>query len=353
MCVVRARCLSKLCMLACACWLHTCARTNVLLFFNFFYFVASVCVLAVRACFSPRACVRMCDLRACCLSKLGMPACACWLRAHVRARQCSFIVFFYYSILCFFFISLRVSVCSLCVRASVHVRVNVFAMCVCAVWALHARVAVCAEYPRARSLISFYYLLFFYFDCCVLVLFSFLFRCECLCAICACVILVRVRVYACVRVLSVLCMPACVMTVRVRARQCSFIIFVFVLFCFRFILLWVSVFSLYVRAACPRVFSTCVLACCLLSILVCPRACWLTACVRAIILYFIFLFQFSLILIVVFYCCFLFFSTHYVLTVRACCICTYKSVCVRARDVCVFGRGGGVRVRACVCECKG
>ena len=73
-----------------------------------------VCVVFTRVC--PRAC--------------WLPTCV--LTAQVRARQCSFI-FFYILFLCFF-ISLRMSVCSLCVRASsVHVRVYVCALCVHAV----------------------------------------------------------------------------------------------------------------------------------------------------------------------------------------------------------------------------
>ena len=170
------------------------------------------------------------------LSKQARHARVCVLTACPRARAPMFFYcFFYYFILCFFYFV--VSVCVLVLRACFSPRVCTCLRCACVLSELCMPACVCAEYPRARSLISFYYFLFFYFDCCVLVLFSFLFRCECLCASCACVILVRVRVYACVRVLSVLCMPACVMTVRVRARQCSFIIFVFVLFCFRFILL--------------------------------------------------------------------------------------------------------------------
>ena len=133
--VVCARILSLL-LCVCACSLPTCARANVLLLFLilFFYFVANLCVLAVRACFSPRAFARMCDMRACCLIKLCMSACACWLTAHVRARQCSFIVCVFFNfILLFFFISLRMSLCSLCARASIHVRVYVCVMCVRAV----------------------------------------------------------------------------------------------------------------------------------------------------------------------------------------------------------------------------
>ena len=129
--VVCARILSLL-LYVCACSLPTCARANVLLLFLiiFFNFVASLCVLAVRACFSPRAFVRMCDMRACCLIKLCMPACACWLPAHVRARQCSFIVcVFLISFYCFFLFRWE-SLCTRCVCVFQSTCVCTWVICV-------------------------------------------------------------------------------------------------------------------------------------------------------------------------------------------------------------------------------
>ena len=147
--VVCARILSLL-LYVCACSLPTCARANVLLLFLiiFFNFVASLCVLAVRACFSPRAFVRMCDMRACCLIKLCMPACACWLPAHVRARQCSFIVcVFLISFYCFFYFVVNVSVLVMCAHFNPRPCVRMCDVCACCLsklcmsaWVLNTRV---------------------------------------------------------------------------------------------------------------------------------------------------------------------------------------------------------------------
>lgn len=76
----RSRCMCEHAVftLACLCGLiaHVCARQYS--FIVFFYFVVSLCgVFVVRACFIPRAFVRMCDVSACCLIKLCMSACAC------------------------------------------------------------------------------------------------------------------------------------------------------------------------------------------------------------------------------------------------------------------------------------
>ena len=69
------------------------------------------------------------------VSKQTVHGHVCVLTAHVRARQCSFIVVFLYFVLfMFFFLYYFVaSVCVLCVRASVHVLVHVCVKCVRAV----------------------------------------------------------------------------------------------------------------------------------------------------------------------------------------------------------------------------
>ena len=154
--------------------------------------------------------------------------------------------------------------CSLCVRASVHVRVCVCAMCVRACVLSKLFMSVCVRNTRVRAR-QYSFIICISFVLIVVFLFYFVAS--------ACVLPVRACcpstcVYVCACILSVLCMPACVRTVRVHAHQCFFL-FLFC-FCSR-----VSVCSLCVCAVCPPAFSTYVgvRACCLCYILVCPRAC--------------------------------------------------------------------------------
>ena len=247
----------------------------------FFILFRCECLCAVRACFSPRACARMCEVRACCLSKLWMATCACWLPT--------------------------------CARANVNF---------------------------------------------ILRFILFRYKC-CLCARCACVLQSTcVCVYVrCACVMSKLFMSALVLNTRVRAdcprARASMFFFLF-LFCFCWILLRVSVCSLCVCAACPRAFSTCVCvcvcvcACCLCSIqavLVCPRECWLPACVRANVFTSCFYFCFVLFLLFVF--CDLWVSVCS-LCVRAAFV---RMLCVCVVCVHLYGCKGEAECVLCVCEC--
>ena len=116
--------------------------------------------------------------------------------------------------------------CSLCVRASVHVRVCVCAMCVRACVLSKLFMSACVRNTRVRAR-QYSFIICISFVLIVVFLFYFVAS--------ACVLPVRACcpstcVYVCACILSVLCMPACVRTVRVHAHQCSFFIFVLFLF---------------------------------------------------------------------------------------------------------------------------
>ena len=90
------------CMPACVLTAHVrdnCPRARASMFFYcFLYFILCSFFISlqmsVRVCFSSRACVRMCDVSACYLSKFCMLACACWLHTCARAIVLLFFIFF-------------------------------------------------------------------------------------------------------------------------------------------------------------------------------------------------------------------------------------------------------------------
>ena len=126
------------------------------------------------------ACVRAVFTLVCPRARESMSACA---------RQCSFIVVFFYFVVFMFFIItciplLRVSVCCACVLQSTCLCTYVRMKCVRAVskQTVHGHVCVLTAHVRARQ--CSFIVVFLYF---VLFMFFFiLFRCECLCAVRAC-----------------------------------------------------------------------------------------------------------------------------------------------------------------------
>ena len=216
-------------------------------------------MLAVRACFSPRACVRMCEMRA--LSKQTLYAHVCVLTAHVRARQCSFIVFSYiYLCVFFYFVA---SVCVLAVRACFSPRACV--RCVCVLPKLFMPACLLNTLARVGQ---YCFIIFISFVLIAVFLFYFVVSasvlpvCRCFPSACVC---------------TCVCVCACCLY-SVCPRACGLSVCLF-FFCFYFIFVLFCCECLCARCACVlsvRVHLAHVVfvrACCLHSKLVCTRAC--------------------------------------------------------------------------------
>ena len=134
----RCMCAHTVFTLVCLCVLtaHVRARQCSFIVFNSFFLFRCESLCAHCACVFQSTCVCTYVRYACVLSNQTLHVRVCVLTDCPRARASMFfycVCVFFNFILLFFFISLRMSLCSLCARASIHVRVYVCVMCVRAV----------------------------------------------------------------------------------------------------------------------------------------------------------------------------------------------------------------------------